>query len=222
MTDLHDLVAPYVLDALSPNELASFEAHLETCPGCQTELDELREGAVTLAESVAVEPPAHVKAAVMEGIESEGVATVTRLPTRRSASWLLAGAAAAVAIVFFGLWMGANSRLDDANQIAAVYQAPDAVIVQVETDNGPARFVYSPSLEAGVFNGSALTELGDEDVYQLWLIDPDGPDPAGTLLAGDADVLVTAAEPGLTLAMTVEPSPGADSPTTEPLFATEL
>ena len=223
MTDMHDLVAPYALDALDPDELAAFEAHLESCSRCRQELTELQEGVLSLAESVTVRPPSPLKEAVMAEIEADEIATVTPITSRRlGASWLLAGAAAAVALVFFGLWMSTSSRLDEVNQLAAVYEAADSVIVEVETEVGQARFTYSPSLGIGVFNGAALAELDESDVYQLWLIDPDGPDSAGTLVAGEADVVVEAAQPGLILAMTVEPSPGVDAPTSDPLFAAEL
>lgn len=221
MTEIHDLVAPFALDALDTDEAIRFEAHLETCESCQVELARLTEAAADLAESVAVAPPGRVKEAVIEAVENQD-ATVTPLKPRRSFPWLVAGAAAAVALVFLGLWMTTNSRLEEANQIAAVYEASDATILEVETAYGPARFVYSPSLERGVFNGRQLDEVPESDVYQLWLIDADGPESAGTLVSGDPDVLIEAIVPGVTLAMTVEPSPGVGAPTTEPLFAAEL
>ncbi|MGH3650589.1 MAG: anti-sigma factor [Acidimicrobiia bacterium] len=222
MAEMHDLVAPYALDALDPDEAIRFEAHLETCESCRGELTRLTEGAADLAESVVEAPPARVKVAVLDAISDERTATVTSLRPRRNVPWLVAGAAAAVALVFFGLWMTTISRLDDANRVAAVYEASDATVVEVDTANGPARFVYSPSLERGVFNGGALADLSESDVYQLWLIGSNGPVSAGTLMSGETNVLVETTEPGLTLAMTIEPSPGVDAPTTEPLFAAEL
>lgn len=222
MTEMHDLIAPYALDALDADEAIRFEAHLETCGSCRAELARLTDDVADLAESVAVVPPARVKESVLEEIGDRTDATVTPLQPKRSIGWLVAGAAAAMALVFFGLWMTTNSRLEEANQVAAVYEASDATILEVDTANGPARFVYSPSLERGVFNGGELTRLSESDVYQLWLIGEEGPEPAGTFMSGQADVLVEATEPGLTLAMTIEPSPGVDAPTTEPLFAAEL
>ena len=137
--------------------------------------------------------------------------------------WLAATAAAAVfALVFAGLWVATNSRLEQTELIAAVYEAPDAAFIDLETSAGPARFAYSPSLQRGVFNGGQLLDVSEEELYQLWLIDDEGPASAGTLKPGDSDVLVDAVEPGTVLAMTVETSPGVDAPTSDPLFAADL
>jgi hypothetical protein len=223
MAEIHDLVAPYALDALDSDEELRFEAHLETCERCVTELALFTESAADVARSVAVSPPDRVKEAVLAAIAGDDEsASVTRLEGRRSTGWLVAGVAAAVALVFFGLWLVTDNRLDDATRVAEVYEASDARVVEIETGNGPARFVYSASLERGVFHGGELVALPESDVYQLWLIDGDGPVPAGTLSPGEADVLVESVEPGLTLAMTVETSPGAEAPTSDPMFASEL
>ena len=222
MTDIHDLVAPYSLDALDPDELLQFEAHLDTCERCRHELVELREGAADIGESVSVGPPRRVKRAVMEAIEKPS-ATVIELESKRSAIWLAATAVAAViALVFAGLWAVSNNQLQQADLVAAVYEAPDATSVEIETSSGPARFTYSPSLQRGVFNGGQLSEVSEEELYQLWLIGDGGPVSAGTLEAGDRDVVVESVEPGLVLAMTIEASPGVDAPTSDPLFATDL
>lgn len=222
MSEMHDLVAPYALDALDQDERDKFEDHLEECASCRAELTSLTESAADLAESVAVTPPARLKTAVLDAISDETNATVLSLRPKRGAGWLAAAVAAAVAIVFIGLWATTNSRLEGANQIAAVYEATDTVIVDVVTANGPARFAYSVRLETGVFSGGELSDLSQADVYQLWLIGAEGPMPAGTLASGEPDVLIEGIVPGLTLAMTVERAPGVDAPTTQPLFATDL
>jgi anti-sigma-K factor RskA len=223
VNELHDLVAPYALDALDAAERAEFEAHLETCPRCLEELAELSEAATDLAADFAVAPPEELKARILDAVEpSISPATVTKLEPRRRVGWMIPAAAAVIAIVFAGLWAFTNAQLDEANLTAAVYEAPDATVVELETADGPARFTYSPTLGRGVFNGSELSELAETDVYQLWLIDQAGPRSAGVLEPGDSSVLVEAVAPGLTLAMTVEPEPGGDAPSTEPLFATDL
>lgn len=222
MPDLHDLVAPYALDALDVEEAATFESHLESCEQCRRDLGALREGTADLAESVALGPPAHIKEAVLEAT-APVTAPVISIPRRRPAlAWAAAGVAAALALVFLGLWSVTNARLGAVDRVAAVYEAPDTVVMQLETETGPARFAYSASLGRGVFNGGALDTTAGTEVYQLWLIGGDGPESAGTLQAGDSDVLVQSIRPGVTLAMTIEPSPGVDSPTGEPLFAAEL
>ncbi len=225
MAEVHDLAAPYALDALDPEEAARFEAHLDNCARCRAELADLGESAADLAAAHAVAPPPHVKEAVMNAVDAESAGSgvvVNMRPRRSGLAWTLTAAAAVIAVVFFGLWSVTSGQLDEANQIAAVYEAPDTVVVNVDTPNGPARFVYSPSLGQGVFNGASLSEVGEEELYELWLIDGETVEPAGTLQAGDSSVLVEGVTSGATLAMTVELAPGVDAPTSDPLFAAEL
>lgn len=224
MTDLHDLVAAYALDALDAAERDAFEAHLESCPECQAELIEMQEGAAALAMAVAVSPPTTLKDSIMTAVERPEDGNVVRLDSRRRGrlAWSIATAAAAVALVFFGLWTVASNRLSEVDQIAAVYEAPDAQLVELDSTHGPVRFVYSETLGDGVLNGGRLVELDEGDIYELWLIGADGPVAAGTLQSGDSAVFVEGIAPGLVFAMTVEAAPGVDAPTSDPILATEL
>jgi anti-sigma-K factor RskA len=54
---LHQLAAPYVLDALESRERRRFERHLDRCDSCTDEVDALRAGAVRLAQAVSLSPP---------------------------------------------------------------------------------------------------------------------------------------------------------------------
>lgn len=55
--DVHALAAAYALDAVDPDERATFEAHLATCADCRLEVAELTEAAVVLSEGLETEPP---------------------------------------------------------------------------------------------------------------------------------------------------------------------
>ena len=59
-TDLHSLVAPYALDALDPHERARYEAHLEDCADCRSELAGFRATAARLGELENQSPPAEI------------------------------------------------------------------------------------------------------------------------------------------------------------------
>jgi hypothetical protein len=221
---MHDLVAPYALDALDPHESALFEAHLESCSRCRSQLADMTEAAGELAESAAVRPPPGLKAAVMAEIGEPAVAPVVEMGSRRRSrlAWSVATAAAVIALVFFGLWAVTNNELGQADQIAAVYESPDARVIDLDSPLGPVRFVFSAELGRGVLNGGSLSDLDDADLYEIWLIGNDAPVPSGTLVAGETAVLVEGVEPGLVLAVTVEPAPGSDAPTSDPILAAEL
>ena len=107
MAELHDLVAPYALDALEPAEAALFEAHLEGCADCRAELAGLSESAADIAAGVSEDPPPAIKDAVMSAIEEPAPAGASVVDIRsRTArlAWTVAAAAAVIAFVFFGLW----------------------------------------------------------------------------------------------------------------------
>ncbi|MFC7587122.1 hypothetical protein ACFQYP_27925 [Nonomuraea antimicrobica] len=63
--DLHALSGAYAVHALPYAEWALFERHLHACPGCSAEVLRLRETAARLAESVAVPPPAGLRARLL-------------------------------------------------------------------------------------------------------------------------------------------------------------
>ena len=69
-TDLHSLLAPYVLDALDPDEFSQFEAHLEHCPDCQAELGGFQATATRLAEAQSHMPPADLRQRLVSAIGS--------------------------------------------------------------------------------------------------------------------------------------------------------
>lgn len=66
--DLHELAAPYAVDALEPAEEAAFEHHLPGCPRCRAELAGYAEVTAHLAQAVAQEPPPALRAAVLGAI----------------------------------------------------------------------------------------------------------------------------------------------------------
>ena len=114
--ELHDLVAPYALDALDDDERDDFERHLAECAECRAQLAELQEATTALAYAAeGPEPPAELRERILEAARENGGAQVIQFPRRR---WLLpaasvAAAAAAVAAVAVGLWAASlKSDLD--------------------------------------------------------------------------------------------------------------
>src|SRR6202042_2246180 len=79
--ELHLLTGSYALDALSDEERAEFEKHLDECPSCAEEVRGLLETASRLAMATAVTPPAGMRRRAL------AAAPLTRQvpPTDRSA-----------------------------------------------------------------------------------------------------------------------------------------
>ncbi|MET0698015.1 MAG: anti-sigma factor [Acidimicrobiia bacterium] len=225
MDDIHDLVAAYAVDALDDSERAEYEAHLVDCAECREELAQLSDAAASVAETVSVAPPPELKERVMTAVATNSPAEVVPLDSRRRKplGWGLVAVAASVLVVSVGLLVSNIGGQDQ--DISAVLAAPDAVEVDLDSDVGDARFVYSESLGQGVFNGSDL-DLPEEDrVYELWLIDEEGPTAAGAFRPEspeDGTVLIEGIQPGLTLAMTEEPEAGLSEPTGEVLLSADI
>lgn len=214
MSEEHELVAPYALNALDELEMRRFERHLDSCEECQRNLAELMEATTHLADLSAEPAPAALRRKVLAQIP---------VPTRRRGpAWLIATAAAVVALVFGGLWATSSTRLTHLEQVAAVYAAADARPLELTGSEGEGRFTYSASLGTGVFVSHDLAAAPAGSTYELWLIDEAGPHPAGLFEAGEA-VLVEGAVPGQhVIAVTLEPSGGTELPEGPVLLSAEV
>lgn len=68
MNDLHDLAVLYAVDALEPDEVQEFEAHLADCAECQLEVHEMSDVTSELSRSVEATPPSSLRAAILAQI----------------------------------------------------------------------------------------------------------------------------------------------------------
>ncbi len=225
MTESHDLAAAYALDALDGDELDAYVEHLAGCGQCRHEVAQLREAAGSLAVAEAVEPPVELRSKVLGSLSEES----SRAPSRGSLRWAWGTAAAAsvIVVVLAGLLASTTGRLSVAEQVAEVYVAADAQVVVVDSSQvGPAQFTYSSAQRRGVFVGFSMPQPSSDQTYQLWLIGPDGPVPAGTFSPeadGSASVLVEGeVHSGLVLGLTEEPAGGSEQPTGDVLLAADL
>ena len=159
----------------------------------------------------------------LAGAALDGVA-----PRSQPRPWWRRRLVAAIAVVSLVVVVAAVglTRQTQAERIATVLAAEDAGTLVFETGTISARFTFSYEQRLGVFDASVIPSIGDEETYELWLIDEDGPAPAG-LFHPDADGLVAVLvsgniEPGTVIGLTVEPAGGSDAPTGEILIASEL
>ena len=234
MAELHDLAPFYVLDALSDDERAAFERHLESCADCRIEIARLDDGVEVLVRSVAEPAPSAMKAEVMAAIDGEVAdedasetvpSNVSPLRPRTSTVVASLVAAAAVIAVVLGVGLGASDPVQDACE--QILQAENCSTTEFETDvAASAVLVYAPDTGRGAFVTDDLEPVADDRTYQLWLIDEGGPASAGVFRPqddGSAGVLLEGeVRPGLTLGLTVEPEGGSEAPTGDILLAGEI
>ena len=162
--------------------------------------------------------------------ESSAVHDERRRPASRTTSTGPGSAGAArglperAAAAAIGLPAGA--LLGFAVTVAAVVAASDLQTWETELpDGGAARVVYSATRGEGWFlaDGMSTTEAGE--IYELWLIDDEGPSPAGLFNASDGLVAhgFTGSVDGVNaIGVTVEPASGSPQPTSDPVMVIEL
>lgn len=227
-TDLHSLLAPYVLDALDPDERSRFEAHLDQCPECRAELAGLQATATRLAEAQSQTPPAALRQRLLSTIATvpQERPVVTAISgrgaaLRRRVPQLVAAAALAVAVAGGGGYLVERDRADEQQQqnvaITSVLGAADAETTsRTFPDGGTVRLVTSASRDAAVVVADGLPALDDGKVYQVWLVKSSVPESQGTFSRSGAMVMKELATADQ-VAVTVEPQGGSKKPTTPPI-----
>ena len=220
--ELHDLVAPYALDALDEHERAAFERHLDDCADCRAELVNLQEATTALAYAESAEPPPALRERILEAARSEN-GKVIQFPRRR---WLFpaataAAAAAAVVAIGVGLWANSLSRdLDRERSANADYAralqllgSGDAKVTQLADAEGG--LLVAPDGEAALVV-CGLQPAPKGKTYEAWVIEGETPRPAGLFRGGGGcpPVLLERDVPnGAQVAVTLEPKGGVDQPT---------
>jgi anti-sigma-K factor RskA len=218
--DLHDLVAPYALDALDEDERAEFERHLESCEDCRAQLAELQEAAGALAYAESSEPPPELRARILDAARENG--KIIQIPRRR---WLFpatvaTAAAAAVAAIAVGLWATSLSRDLDRERSAKASYARALQLL-----GGGAQVTPLADAEGGLLvagdGEAALVVCGLEPApegrtYEAWVLEGQTPRPAGLFPGGSGcpPVLLERTVPrGAQVAVTLERAGGAPRPT---------
>lgn len=220
--ELHDLAAPFVLDALDELDQARFSRHLEQCDSCRIEVERLQATLLSMASLTVETPPATLKQQVLEAIGTTPQVEMP-VPRRRIAWYTFAAAAVVVVLAAVGWSLFSPGRL-----IAAILDDPAAVTtLAASTDAGAgvfdtARLVYSEEHEAAVVVFEGLDLPADDHTYELWVIEDEVAKPAGLFrpdAEGSATVRVEGEiRPGLVVALTEEPAGGVEVPTGEPLL----
>jgi anti-sigma factor RsiW len=214
--NLHELSALYALDALTGDDRARFERHLEECDECRGQLAGLREAGTSLAFAVeGPPPPGELRARILDAARAEGQNVVPLRP-RRSLAVSIAAAvavAATAAAVAFGVW-AASLPHSLSGERAAVRILSDPNARHVPVANPKGELVVAPSGQA-VLNVS-LPAPPKGKTYEAWVAAP------SAKRAGEFDghtVRLTQRVPdGARVMVTVERSGGVDRPTSSPLL----
>ncbi|WP_294180084.1 anti-sigma factor [uncultured Schumannella sp.] len=208
--DENDMSGAYVLDALGPEERASFETRLRESDDLRAEVVSLSDTAVELGLAVAPEAPspalranilasiagmpqlpaetAQVSAADTTDAAPAAAGEVLAPTERAQARWFrhpavaLAAAAAAIVLAFSGGLLVDRGAVDlEAQQIAEITAASDFQRASVPLDGGGhATLVWSGELGRSALIAEGMGELPSDQTYELWYLRDGQAIPAGT------------------------------------------
>lgn len=242
-----DLTIDYFNGLLTTEEQEAFERHLESCADCQQELAEWQALSEDLPYvSELVEPPVGMKERVLGSIlgeesQTEPVAKPTpvipmdsKKPRKRSTSrWLPLVAAALVLSLVGNAYLGYMVQ-DQQQTLVTQSETVDQLVALVnlqplEGDStGTASIVRNGDTIQVVVQASSLPELSNEEVYQVWLIDDEGPDRAGTFTSTGTDGAVVYTLPAgedfswSQIAVSHEPNKDSETPLGQVLMASAI
>ncbi|MGA9529455.1 MAG: anti-sigma factor [Terriglobales bacterium] len=194
----------YALDSLDGAERIALEKHLEDCPSCRRELEQLRGDLGLLAMTTAgPKPPARSRQRLIAAIAKEPrmpAVVMTRPQRPRRPWWGYAGWAAAAALLLLAVSLerqnsglernqqslrtqlvGEQTSLLQANEILSTLLDPGATKVELVAagvklqPHGKA--IYQPRNRSLIFFASDLAPLPAEKIYELWLFPANGGAP---------------------------------------------
>lgn len=231
-TDIHHLLAPYVLDALEPDERNVFEAHLAQCELCRSELGGFVETASRIGGAQAATPPPELRDRLMTMAATTPqerpvvTAMAQRSRLRRALPRIAVAAAAVVAAVSIGGFVSEHQKADnlraERNEMVAVLTSSDAAMSVDASDGASVRVISSPSHDAAVVVGTSLRALRSDEVYQLWTVHDGRTTSAGVMGRGPGMMLVEGIKGVEALAVTVEPKGGSRAPTSDPILSASI
>jgi anti-sigma-K factor RskA len=197
-------LALHALGALEGEGRTSLEKHLENCPACRLELEQLRGDMALMAmATTGPKPPQRARQRLIEAVAKEP-RVPSAVPSRRRFNWWAFAGWAATAAMFvvivqlrrenFGLRESVNKLaeltsqqtidLANANRAVDALTTSEAQVVTLVAAKAPpqpqGKAFYLKNRSALVFVANNLPPLPPDKIYELWLI-PAGaaPIPAG-------------------------------------------
>lgn len=199
-----DDLALYALNALTGEDRARVDEHVQTCAACRLELEQLRGDTALLALSASgARPPQRTRQRLLDAVAKESRTAGLAPASARHSWWGVLGWAAAAAVVVFAasLWKenatlretlaSASSRaaestrqLEELRKIAAPIIEPEAQRVTLVAAKAPpqpqGKAFYLRNRSSLVFLANNMPPLPSQKAYELWLIPTQGaPIPAG-------------------------------------------
>jgi anti-sigma-K factor RskA len=227
-------VGAYLLGALPELEAEVFERHLESCPTCRRELDQLRLAAEALPRAVEpVTPPPELKESLMatvwaEAGEQEETARAERprrRPFRERLPRLTPGFAALASACVLAIGIGIGIGV--ANLGGGGSETISALVDHTQAPGGMASLSIPGDHEHALLSVQGLPNPGVGKVYEVWVQRNGTMQPAGALFSVGSGGTGSAGIPGSlkgaeAVAVTAERDGGSLKPTRMPVLTVKL
>jgi anti-sigma-K factor RskA len=205
-------LAAYMLGALTPDEVAEFERHLQGCEHCQGEVRWFEPALHSLPESVErQEPPPRLREALMAEVRAD-VQPEQRAAKKRSWSWFSRPAVAFAAIVL-AIALGAGYEIGKGGSEDGGGASP-----LVTHENGITMKMV-PDGDGGTLHLANLHQLPPDKVLEAWVRREGQIEAVPALLVpdrkGQAETAVADMSGVDTVMVTEEPQGGSEEPTGE-------
>ena len=215
-----DDVGAYLLGALNDLERQAFERHLARCDECQEEIARLRPAADALPGSVQqFEPPARLKASLMEVVEREAREEQPEAERRRPRLRFFMRPAFVAAALLIGLVVGfAVAQLGGGDETRTLA----ATVARAMPQAGGTLRVSNDDATLSLHDMPALS---GSRVYQVWLQQGDRLVPARTFEVGDdgrGAVDLSGVDDADGVYVTREARGGAQVPSEDPIVSVPL
>jgi hypothetical protein len=236
--DRHDLLGAYALDALDDADRAQVDELIARDPVARREADELRDTAALLGLTAGAEPAPpglwdRIASAIdqprerVAATEPAPVASLDAARAKRGSRWdrpaWIVGIAAAVALVIgIGVGYAVHHSASNGSDLTAAYSAAarageEHVVRDATTKQPIASVAWDEQAGAGYLRNDSMAALPAGQVYQLWVVPPGaGAKPVSVGVLGGTPAAVSSfhwSGPMAAVAVSVEPAPGAVTPT---------
>lgn len=239
-----DTLAVFALGALEPRESRRVGMHVDQCERCRANLKGFKAAADGLLHSAPpVEPPARLRAKIIAQLSKAQ-------PARRTSWWqrltnlplapIALGLSAILLALNVGLWLQVQevqqleaqllAQVNEDRIAQGLYAYPDVHRVLIEGENVYGSAIYEEYLCFAVLYVWGLEPLSEGQIYQVWLIEPDGDRVSGGLFdveAGEEFIQAVVRAPAMIkgfdgIGVTVEPAGGSDQPTGVKVLGVDL
>jgi len=229
-------IPAYVLGAIGWAEASALKAHLETCPVCQAELARYQQISDGIARALPLQmSPRSVRGKLLASLEK--TETSARPKTRWGFRQFATGVLALVLIstnliAFLQIRELRQQHLQLADQVEQQHTilgmlAASTEIHSIRGDGFSGHLLLDREKNLAYLLTWNLPPPPQGQIYQIWLIDPNGDETAAALFRPEFDRPFTSAAlvtsrtfvEFVGVEVTIEPSGGSDTPTSEPILS---